>query len=146
MVTIWTRTVLLPLGWERYYYLNVLGESRGRGKYLKQTSVSGLVIEFIHTSAFPLFTGIFFFLFFNLNWRKSVYIIVSCFWKFSKLFLPCTYQSYVDFLFLVKNSRHLKQKASLSHLDNVFVEHSVAKEVLVHLYSEVIISLVCTVF
>lgn len=38
------------------------------------------------------------------------------------------------------------QRVSLAHVDNVFVEHSMAKEVLVHLYSEVIIIFVCTVF
>lgn len=51
---------------------------------------------------------------------------------------------YNDFLFLLKNSRHFKQRVSLAHVDNVFLEHSMAKEVLVCLYSEVIIILVCT--
>lgn len=104
---------------------------------MKQISVSGLLMEF--NSPFALRN---FFLFFNFIWRKSVYSVFEIFLIY---FFPA-YKSIDNyFLFLLKNSRHFKQSVSLASMDNVFVERSMAK-VLVHLYSEVIIILICTVF
>lgn len=111
-------------------------------KCLKQTSVSGLLIEFINNSAFPLLAGFFFF---YLIFRKKVFVVLLVIFGIFLIYFFLGYKSiYNDFLFLLKNSRHFKQRVSLAHVDNVFLEHSMAKEVLVCLYSEVIIILVCT--
>lgn len=39
------------------------------------------------------------------------------------------YKSIYNDLFFLKNSRHIQQRVSLVHVDNMSVEHSVAEEV-----------------
>lgn len=100
---------------------------------MKQISVSELLMElnspFAHRNFFLL-----------TIWRKSVYRVFEI---FSNSFLPCL-QINRQLLF-VPSEKLFKQSVSLASMDNVFVERSMAK-VLVHLYSEVIIILICTVF